>query len=142
MNFDKPPIVLDTNILISAAILPASASARALLLALRNFQLVLSEATWDELRDVVARKKFNRYLTDEARNEFLGLIIRSSRFIESRTVVTDCVDPKDDKFLSLAIDAGAALIVSGDAHLRVLHPYRGISIHTASEFLETRSANA
>lgn len=136
MSFDNPPAVLDTNVLISAAILPGSSSARALVQAFRHFHLVLSEATWDELRDVIARKKFKRYLSDQARNEFLGLVIRSSRFIESRSLITDCADPMDNKFLALAVDSGASLIVSSDAHLLVMHPYRGIPIRTPSEFLE------
>ena len=51
------------------------------------------------------------------------------------TTVTDCVDATDNKFLELAIDAKARVIVSGDQHLRSMHPFQGISIIPPSEFL-------
>ena len=37
--------------------------------------------------------------------------------------ITVCPDPKDDKFLSLAVSAKASAIVSGDDDLLVLHPF-------------------
>ena len=52
-----------------------------------------------------------------------------------RTRVTKCIDSKDNKFLELAIDGNARLLVSGDAHLRDMHPFRGIAILTPGEFL-------
>jgi predicted nucleic acid-binding protein len=41
--------------------------------------------------------------------------------------VTDCRDPKDDKYLELALAAGAETIVSSDEDLLV-HPWRGVRI--------------
>jgi predicted nucleic acid-binding protein len=55
--------------------------------------------------------------------------------------VADCRDPKDDKFLSLALAAGADCIVSSDADLLALHPYRGIAIVTPAVFLESGEAS-
>jgi putative PIN family toxin of toxin-antitoxin system len=46
-----------------------------------------------------------------------------------------CRDPKDDKFLELAVSGGADVIVSGDADLLVLDPFRGIAIVTPSVFV-------
>ncbi|PZO48621.1 MAG: putative toxin-antitoxin system toxin component, PIN family [Phormidesmis priestleyi] len=34
--------------------------------------------------------------------------------VEVTTVVTDCRDPKDNKFLELAMSDGATSIISGD----------------------------
>jgi predicted nucleic acid-binding protein len=51
-------------------------------------------------------------------------------------VVTDCRDPKDNKFLALAIDGQADAIIRGDDDLHVLHPFRGIPILTPREFVE------
>ncbi len=50
--------------------------------------------------------------------------------------VTDCVDPKDNKFLELALSGDADLILTGDDHLLRLRPWRGIPILTPREFLE------
>ncbi len=50
--------------------------------------------------------------------------------------ITDCRDPKDNKFLELAINGNATCIITGDKDLLVLHPFRGISILTPRLFLE------
>jgi uncharacterized protein len=46
-----------------------------------------------------------------------------------------CRDPKDDKFLELAMSGGADVIVSGDADLLVLNPFRGIPIVPPATFV-------
>jgi predicted nucleic acid-binding protein len=46
-----------------------------------------------------------------------------------------CRDPKDDKFLNLALDSDAAYIISGDNYLLVLHPFYNVSIISSSDFL-------
>jgi predicted nucleic acid-binding protein len=51
-----------------------------------------------------------------------------------------CRDARDDKFLELAVNGRAAYIISGDADLLVLHPFRDIAIMTAAEFLQTTVA--
>jgi len=59
--------------------------------------------------------------------------------VDVEVVVQECRDPKDDKFLELAIDGKASCIVSGDADLLVLHPFRGIRVVTVQQFLLTES---
>jgi hypothetical protein len=49
--------------------------------------------------------------------------------------VTDCRDPKDDKYLELALAAGAEVIVSSDDDLLVLHPWRGTRILNPADYL-------
>ncbi len=56
--------------------------------------------------------------------------------IKPSVEIVECRDPKDDKFLELAYSAKAKCIVSGDQDLLVLHPFRGIPIKTAAEFLK------
>ena len=51
------------------------------------------------------------------------------------TLVRECRDPKDDKFLELALNGRADLIITGDADLLVLNPWRGIEIVTPREYL-------
>ncbi|MEO7271642.1 MAG: putative toxin-antitoxin system toxin component, PIN family, partial [Vicinamibacterales bacterium] len=50
--------------------------------------------------------------------------------------VRACRDPKDDKFLELAVNGGASVIVTGDADLLSLHPFRGIDILPPAAYLE------
>jgi putative PIN family toxin of toxin-antitoxin system len=46
-----------------------------------------------------------------------------------------CRDRKDNKFLELAVSAGATCIITGDKDLLVLNPFKGILILTAADFL-------
>ena len=54
------------------------------------------------------------------------------------TEVTDCRDPKDNRFLALALDSESDCIVSGDADLLALNPWRGIEIVSPGAFLAIR----
>lgn len=45
-------------------------------------------------------------------------------FYEVKSVIADCEDASDNKFLELAIDAKSKVIVSGDRHLRGMNPFQ------------------
>ena len=60
----------------------------------------------------------------------------SARWHDVVTRVVECRDPKDNKFLELAIDAHADTIVSGDSDLLCLHPWRSVAIVSPAAFLE------
>ena len=49
-----------------------------------------------------------------------------------------CRDPKDDKFLERAVNGRADVIVSGDADLLTLGPFRGIPVLTPAAFVQGR----
>lgn len=132
---EKKRIVVDTNVLISAALLRRSTSARALAEALEEFQVIQSEETSGELIDATARSKFTYYLDEERRARFLFVLAQAFELIGVRIRVTECGDPRDNKFLELAIDGNAWLIVGGDSHLLDLHPFRGIAIVSPGELL-------
>jgi predicted nucleic acid-binding protein len=50
-------------------------------------------------------------------------------------VITACRDPKDNKFLELAVSGQATHLISGDPDLLVLSPFRGIPIVTPQAFV-------
>lgn len=52
--------------------------------------------------------------------------------------VTDCGDAKDNKYLELALAAGADMIVSSDDDLLTLHPWRGIPVLRPAAYLGER----
>ena len=56
-------------------------------------------------------------------------------FVPIIQVVHDCRDPKDDKFLEVALNGRADVIITGDADLLALHPWREIAILTPAEYL-------
>ena len=50
--------------------------------------------------------------------------------------IADCVDPDDNRVLECAVASQCRVIVTGDAHLLDMHPWRGISIVTPRELLK------
>ena len=130
--------VLDTNTLISAAILPNSVSGRAFFRAIEKGLILLSEETLEELKSVLFRKKFDKYLPNISdRSIFIKSLSEASLLINPNISINDCRDSKDNKFLELAVTANASCIITGDKDLLVLHPFREIPILNAFDFLKT-----
>jgi uncharacterized protein len=135
MSSDKY-IVVDTSVLISALLKPHSVPAQALEVARTHFKIAVSTETLTELTKVLSRDYLARYRTVDERETFLVLYSELAEIIAVTEHVTDCRDPKDNKFLDLALAANARMLVSSDSDLLVLHPYRNIDIVTPSMFLQ------
>lgn len=127
--------VFDTNTLISALLFDSSTPGRAFVHALQQGDVLLSLETLAELTEVLKRKKFRRYVSVEEAEAFLAALVRRALVLEPNNEIKACRDPKDDKFLTLAVAGRAMCIVTGDEDLRVLHPFRGVSVVSAAEFL-------
>jgi len=69
--------------------------------------------------------------------DWLGEVLAKAELVELTNRFAACRDAKDDKFLELAVNGRAEVIVSGDADLLVLNPFRGIPIVTPAVFLST-----
>jgi len=67
--------------------------------------------------------------------ELLNEIKNSVKQFSPVETITVCRDPKDNKFLELAVAAGVSCLISGDKDILELHPFRGIAIVNAVEFL-------
>lgn len=137
MSSEPKKIVVDTNVLISAAIYPQSLAAQALTAAFTVGNVYRSAQTLHELQTVLNRPKFDRYFVDKVftRAMFVSIFERYAIEVAVTHTCTDCIDPKDNMFLELALSAAADTIVSGDkAHLLAMHPYRGISLLAVGEF--------
>lgn len=130
--------VVDTNLLISRLLLPDSIPAEAVRAAIEEGDLLVSDATLEELADVLSRAKFDKYLTVEELQEFFELLARVAVPVEILRPITACRDPRDDKFLEVAVNGSALAIVTGDADLLSLHPFMEISILNPRDFLEKR----
>jgi putative PIN family toxin of toxin-antitoxin system len=128
-------VVIDTNALVSRLLLPGSIPGQAVRRAVAEAQLLASDDTIIELADVLARKKFDPYTTVRERQEFLRLFDRIAERVPIVHVIRACRDPKDDKFLELAVNGAAQLIITGDADLLALHPFRGIDILPPASYL-------
>ncbi|MCC5667702.1 putative toxin-antitoxin system toxin component, PIN family [Nostoc sp. CHAB 5784] len=135
MTANERRFVCDVNVIISAVLLPGSKPDRALRKAQDLGELLVSESIWLELEQVLARPKFNRYTTPEERNDFLVDLSETVQFIKVTEQINECRDPKDNKYLELAVSGKVECIVTGDDDLLVLNPWRSIEILTVQEFL-------
>ncbi|MCV3214494.1 putative toxin-antitoxin system toxin component, PIN family [Plectonema radiosum NIES-515] len=128
--------VFDTNALISGLLFKSSKLGQAFQYALKSGDILLSLQTLAELSDVLSRKKFDRYVTSVEREEFLEALIERAILVEPIETVTVCRDPKDDKFLELALNAKASFIITGDENLLELNPFSGVRILKPDKFLQ------
>ncbi|MGC8519732.1 MAG: putative toxin-antitoxin system toxin component, PIN family [Steroidobacteraceae bacterium] len=136
MPLETKRIVADTNCLVSRLLLPDSGPAKAVRKAVNECQLLVSDETLEELAEVLSRPKFDRYVSLEDRQEFIRVLNRIAERVIVTSPIKACRDPKDDKFLEVAINGEADLIVTGDQDLRVLHPFRGVEIISPREYLQ------
>lgn len=136
----RPRVVFDTNVLVSAALKAAGTPRRALDRVLDAGVLLVSAATRAELDDVIDRPHLQRYLPAPLKARFLGRIASAAVVVEPVGRVEACRDPKDDKFLDVAVYGRADYLVSGDDDLLVLDPFRGVPVLTPAAFLEAVEA--
>jgi len=130
-----PNIVVDTNTFVSTIIGEFSIPAKAVEAAIVSDTLLRSIDTWNELEDVLMRNKFDRYQAADVRRAFLDFLDLAMESISVHTTLAVSRDPKDDKFLELAIDGHADMIITGDNDLLTLHPFRGVHIITPADYL-------
>lgn len=127
--------VFDTNVLVSAFFFRYSKPRQALDVALAIGQVIHSDETLNELWTVLVRPKFDPYLSLADRLAVLRGFEQISVNHTVTTSVTLCRDPKDDKFLSLALSVPATCIISGDPDLLILADTFEIPILSPADFL-------
>lgn len=130
-------VVVDANVLVSRLILPESMPGRAMRRALDSV-LLFSEATMIELADVLSRGKFDSYATRHDRERFVRELCGIGEFVPIIQLVRECRDPNDDKLLEVALNGRADVIITGDADLLAMHPWRGIAIVSPTEYLKNK----
>ena len=135
-NF-RSVVIFDSNLVVSAFLNPQGTAAQALQIGLEHFDLACSKETLAELLDVLKRDKFDKYSSKAERAEKLETYAQSVRFFDVSIDIADCKDPKDNKFLALAITAQAKVLVSGyKRDLLSMHPYQGIAVVGLREFVD------
>ena len=127
-------IVFDASTLVSATFRRNAVPARAAQHAFRADRLAVSEPVLAELIDVLSRSKLQRFLDPVLRSELLWQLDTLGASFQPVERVTDCRDPKDNKYLELALAAGADRIVSSDDDLLVLNPWRGVRILKPADY--------
>ena len=129
-------IIFDASALVSAALKADSVPERALLRAEEVDVFALSAAVDGEIAGVLNRPRFARAIPLARRERVLEILRHAAVWFEPTARVTDCRDPKDNRYLELALAAGAETIVSSDDDLLVLDPWRGVRIMRPAEYLD------
>ena len=132
----NPEWVIDTNVLINAALSASGAPARLVQLVLERGSLVFSQPTFDELKTRLYRPKFDRYISLELREAVLHDLSAAARWVEIGEPARYCRDRSDDMFIETALVAQAGIVVSGDQDLlqapaitglRILNPQQALT---------------
>lgn len=130
-------IVIDTNVYVSRLLLPNSTPGKAVVRAWMETTLVSVE-TWTELRIVLRRAKLAKYIRADLTGPYLNHVWAVAEQVEIPSPIRACRDPRDDKFLEVAVHGRADLIVTGDADLLALHPFHGVGILTPAAYLDQK----
>ena len=129
-------VVFDTNIFVSALILPGSHAEEALTRVLEGTdRLILSKPILDELLGVLARK-FSRDREELARVAvWLGELAEWVRPTQRLSVAGE---EADNRIVECALTGRARIIVTGDKGLLRLGTFEGIGIVTLRDYLSQR----
>jgi len=126
-------VVFDTNVFISAFILPGSRGEQAFLLARRGmFDLYSSVAILTETAKTL-RAKFEQ--PDEDIKASLKIISRAAIIVKTTRKITVLSDAPDNRILECALEAEADLVVTGDRHLLKLKRFQDIPIIRLADFV-------
>ena len=128
-------VVIDTNVLISAALLPGGTPSRLVAFVLEHQRLLFSEQTIEELRTRLHRPKFDRYISLDDRKLLLHDFNAAADWVALDEVSSFSRDKDDDKFVQTALNGGARWLVSGDADLLCLGSVQTVQIITPAQAL-------
>jgi len=132
-------VVFDNNVIVSAALIKDSVPFRAFAKAINTAEIKIlrSEQVLIELLRTMYKPKFSRYFENsDKREELIVSFVNGSLNVNIRHKITACRDPKDNKFLELALSGKADFIISGDQDLLVLHPFENIPVISPADFLD------
>ena len=131
-------LVVDSNVLISALLVPSGTPAKLMhQLAAANARLLMSRLTYLELASRLARPKFDRYRSMEQMHEYLEWLADLAEWVKPSIHIDACHDEDDNRFLEVLLAGDGAALITGDADLLQLHPYEGLPILTPAQFMRT-----
>ena len=97
--------------------------------------MLKSVTTEREILSVLERPHIAAVTVPSFRDDLAKMLARAE-LVTIVQRITACRDPHDDKFLELAVNGHADLIVSGDSDLLALNPFRDIAIVTPAAFVQ------
>ena len=105
------------------------------MLARNRGTILLSYTVLAELYEVLGRPRLRRYLDEGDVRNFLAALTHQAEWIDINIQIRICRDPKDDKFLELAVSGAATHLVTGDQDLLALNPFQNVAIVSPGVFI-------
>jgi putative PIN family toxin of toxin-antitoxin system len=125
---NKPTVVIDTNLLISALIRKGNHSPAQLVTAWRNhyFHLAMTSELISEVEMVLKREKISQKyaLTPEEIEDFIAELRFSAQFVtpeKGEALPLHSRDQKDDILLACALGGDCDYLITGDEDLLILN---------------------
>jgi putative PIN family toxin of toxin-antitoxin system len=128
-------VVVDTNVFISAALKEKTPPETAVHLAAASHLLLKSTVTERELFVTIDRPRLAPLIPPDFL-DWLHELMAAAELVEITERIAACRDPKDDKFLELAVNGHADVLITGDSDLLALNPFRGFPIITPADFVQ------
>jgi putative PIN family toxin of toxin-antitoxin system len=126
-------VVFDTNIFVSALVIPGSQAEKALFRILDGHDtLLLSKPILDELLATLARK-FSR--DPEALSHVAVLLTEMSEMVKPKRTLEVFKDDPDNRILECAESGQADAIVTGDKEMLLLKEHQGIPLMSLRDYL-------
>ena len=136
MQQEKLKVVLDTNIIISAAVSIEGTPARIFeMLIDKRIKNYITNEILEEIIQVINRPYFREMISNDYREFIISTVVSSSILIEPKFNEKVSEHSNDDKFLNCALTAKAN-IISGDQHLLKIKGFRDVRVFSASEFIQ------
>jgi len=138
-------VVIDTNVLVSALLSKKGTPARVLdAWRERKFLVITSEEAILEvervLEELASTEKY--VISNEDIASILNLLRKDAILVPGQIDTKSAIphDPDDEKFLSIALEGEANIIISGDKHLLDLTSYQEVTIQNARQFIDALKA--
>jgi len=129
----KYRIIIDTNLWISF-LLSKKFDFIDKLLDYEKVQLIFCQELFFELIETTSRPKLKKFFTEEEWKLIFSIIDKYAVYVRVVSSVTVCRDGKDNFLLSLAKDANADYLITGDLDLLVLKTFEKTQIVNISEY--------
>jgi putative PIN family toxin of toxin-antitoxin system len=131
-------VVLDTNVFISALLIPTSHPAALISLWREGkFEPITASRQLDELVRVTRYPKIRERLTPALAGRLINELRDLAVIVPKLPIVEASPDPYDNYLLSIAVGGAADYLVTGDKNdLLALKKYQGVPIVTVRHFID------
>jgi len=131
----KTKVIIDTNLWISFLI-SHEFEKLDFLFSSGKICLLFSERLFAEFVGVAGREKFRKYFSESDIDGLSTKLKKVAIMVETKTVQTQCRDPKDNFLLELAIDGNADFLITGDKDLLELKSVNKAKIVKIEDFFK------